>query len=83
MLPELSRRILDFEAAWEGVPGNREAAIRATFGLSAAGYFQQLYRLLDSAEALEAEPMLVKRLNRLRRARSIARSRTFAARSSG
>lgn len=77
MLPELSRRILDFEAAWEGVPGNREAAIRATFGLSAAGYFQQLYRVLDSPEALEAEPMLVKRLNRVRVARARRRSQTF------
>lgn len=79
MLPEVSRKILDFEAVWEGVPGNREAAIRATFGLSAAGYFQQLYRVLDSPEALEAEPMLVKRLNRVRAARARRRAQAFTA----
>lgn len=75
MLSESQTAILKFEESWEGVNGNREAAIRRTFGVSAAGYFQRLYAVLDSPEALEAEPMLVTRLNRIRYARAIKRAR--------
>jgi hypothetical protein len=78
MLTDQARAILRFEEAWEGVSGNREAAIRNTFGVSAAGYFQQLYKVLDDPVALEAEPMLVKRLNRVRYRRFAARSRTYS-----
>lgn len=65
--------ILEFERAWEGRPGNREAAIRSRFGCSAARYYQALYELIETPAALAADPMLVRRLQRLRDHRRAAR----------
>jgi hypothetical protein len=68
-LDERSRAILDFERGWWQRPGPKERAIRTRFGLSSARYYQLLNRLIDSPEALRYDPMLVKRLRRLRVAR--------------
>lgn len=77
-LDELSFRMLDFERAWSSRLGAKEAAIRAEFSVSAARYYQMLYALLDSPAALRSDPVLVRRLQRLREARSRARAaRTF------
>lgn len=65
-LDERSRRILDFERGWWREPGQKARAIRGRFGLSAARYYQLLNRLIDSPEAFRYDPMLVKRLRRLR-----------------
>ena len=75
--PELdgrSRAVLDFEReAWKlTIP--KERAIRSRFGFSAARYHQLLNRLIDSPEALAYDPMLVRRLRRLREARRRKRS---------
>ncbi len=73
---ELSERevgILDFERRWWRHAGSKEQAIRDEFGLSATRYYQLLNRLLDRTEALAYDPMLVKRLRRLRASRSRAR----------
>ncbi|HEY3872849.1 MAG TPA: DUF3263 domain-containing protein [Actinocrinis sp.] len=53
--------------------GSREAQIRARFGVSAIGYFQELNALIDRPEAYEAEPVLVARVARLRHVRHTAR----------
>jgi len=68
-LDERERALLDFEReAWKlGVP--KERAIRERFGFSAARYHQQLNRLIDRPEALAYDPMLVRRLRRIREAR--------------
>lgn len=66
VLDERSRAILDFERSWWKVPGRKERAIRERFGLSAARYYQLLNQLIDSPDALRHDPMLVKRLQRLR-----------------
>ncbi len=68
-LDERSRAILEFERSWWHTPGSKEGAIRQRFGLSAARYYQLLNRLIDSPEALRHDPMLIKRLRRLRTAR--------------
>ena len=68
-LDERSRELLDFERTWWTSPGSKERAIRARFGLSAARYHQLLNRLIDEPEALIYDPMLVRRLRRLREAR--------------
>lgn len=47
----------------------KHRAIRETFGFSPARYHQLLNRIVDSPEALEYDPMLVRRLRRLREAR--------------
>jgi hypothetical protein len=68
-LDERAREILDFERSWWLSPGSKERAIRTRFRLSPARYYQLLNRLIDSPEALRHDPMLVKRLRRLRSAR--------------
>ncbi|KAA9108471.1 DUF3263 domain-containing protein [Microbacterium rhizomatis] len=78
-LSERDRAILDFEAAWSRHAGAKEEAIRAELGLTPARYYQLLGRLLDSAEAVVYDPMLVKRLRRIRDAREHARLARAAA----
>ncbi|WP_029146187.1 DUF3263 domain-containing protein [Microbacterium luticocti] len=58
--------ILDFESRWTRHVGAKEEAIRTELGLAPARYYQLLGRLIDTAEALEHDPMLVKRLRRVR-----------------
>lgn len=63
------RDVLDFERAWWKHPGPKERAVRERFGLSPARYHQLLNRAVDLPEALAYDPMLVRRLRRLREAR--------------
>jgi IS4 transposase len=70
-------RVLAFERAWADRVGNREAAIRSEFGVSSARYYQMLYALLDSPIAVRHDPLLVRRLQRLRESRRRARARPF------
>lgn len=72
-LTDRDRALLDFEAEWSRHVGAKEESIRTEFGLSPARYYQLLGRLIDTAPALEHDPMLVKRLRRLRDARQQAR----------
>ncbi len=77
-LGELDMRLLDFERRWSSRVGAKDAAILAEFGLPAARYYQMLYVLIDSPVALRQDPLLVRRLQRLRDARSLSRAaRTF------
>jgi len=69
------QQILAFEREWWSHAGAKEEAIRTRLGLSAARYYQLLGALIDSPQALAADPMLVKRLQRMRQARSEARAR--------
>jgi uncharacterized protein DUF3263 len=78
-LTDREREILAFERQWWRFAGAKEQAIRELFGLSATRYYQALNALIDRPAALAADPMLVKRLRRLRTSRQRAR----AARRSG
>jgi hypothetical protein len=79
-LTELDIRLLDFERDWAARVGAKEAAIRSEFGLPAARYYQMLYVLIDSPAALRHDPLLVRRLQRLRDARTRSRAaRSFRA----
>jgi len=73
-LTERDREILGFERQWWKYAGAKEQSIRERFDMSATRYYQVLNALLDRPEALAADPMLVKRLRRLRSARQRARS---------
>lgn len=73
-LTEQEREILDFERQWWKHAGAKEDAIRSEFSLSAARYYQVLGALIDRREALVYDPMLVKRLQRMRDARTAARA---------
>ena len=75
--PELStrdREILAFERQWWKYAGAKEQAIKDLFDMSATRYYQVLNALIDRPEALEADPLLVRRLRRLRAARQRQRS---------
>jgi len=73
-LSERDRHVLDFERRWWRHAGAKEQAIRDAFGLSATRYYQVLGALIDSPAALVYDPMLVKRLQRMRDARVSARA---------
>ena len=68
------REILAFERPWWTSAGAKEQALRELFDMSATRYYQVLNALIDRPEALVFDPMLVKRLRRLRAARQRARS---------
>lgn len=65
-LTETQLEILDFERRWWKYAGAKEQAIREHFKMSATQYFQELNVLIDSPEAMQQDPMLVKRLRRIR-----------------
>ena len=73
-LTEREREILAFERQWWKYAGAKETAIRELFDLSATRYYQILNALIDRPAALMADPMLVKRLRRLRSTRQRTRS---------
>jgi len=73
-LSRREREILNFERQWWQYAGAKEQAIRDLFGMSATRYYQVLNALIDRPDAVAADPMLVKRLRRLRASRQRARS---------
>jgi len=73
-LSDRDREILAFERQWWKYAGAKEQAIRELFDMSATRYYQTLNALIDRPEALAHDPMLVKRLRRLRSTRQRARS---------
>ena len=80
-VPAVSDRdadILTFERQWWRYAGAKEDAIRELFSMSATQYYQVLNALIDTEAALAHDPMLVKRLRRMRSARTHGRSRQWA-----
>ena len=73
-LDERDCRILEFERQWWKYPGSKEQAVREMFDLSSTRYYQVLNALIDNPAALAHDPMLVKRLRRLRSSRQRQRS---------
>ncbi|MGH8824681.1 MAG: DUF3263 domain-containing protein [Jiangellaceae bacterium] len=73
-LDDRDRAILDFERQWWRYAGAKEQAVRDLFGMSATRYYQVLNALIDRPGALAHDPMLVRRLRRLRASRQRARS---------
>jgi hypothetical protein len=75
--PVLSRReheMLVFERHWWRRAGAKETAIRDRFGVPPTRYYQALNALVDRADALAADPLLIHRLRRLRGVRQRTRS---------
>ncbi|MFF2030804.1 DUF3263 domain-containing protein [Arthrobacter sp. NPDC058192] len=68
------QQMLALERQWWKYAGAKEQAIRELFDLSATHYYQILNALIDTEEALAHDPMLVKRLRRLRTSRQRART---------
>jgi hypothetical protein len=73
-LDQRSREVLDFEReAWK-LSVTKERAIRERFGFSPSRYHQLLHKVIDRPEALVYDPMLVRRLRRVRDVRRRART---------
>lgn len=72
-LSDRDKAILDFEREWWQHPGSKEDSIRQAFGLSGARYYQVLGGLISSEAALAYDPMLVKRLQRMKDERNSSR----------
>lgn len=68
-LTDRDREILAFEREWWKHVGAKERQIRERFGVSATRYYQILNELLASPAAMQEDPMLVRRLQRMRAAR--------------
>ena len=73
-LSERDAAILAFERQWWKYAGAKEEGIREQFDMSATRYYQVLNGIIDQPEALASDPLLVKRLRRLRASRQRARS---------
>ena len=76
-LSEFELSILAFERQWWRHAGAKESAIKENFNLAPAAYYQLLSILIDNEVAYELEPMLIKRLRRLRDVRSSKRAEGF------
>ena len=68
-LSERDQAVLAFERTRWKFGAAKEQAVLEQFGLTAVRYYQILNALIDQPAALAADPLLVKRLRRLRAAR--------------
>ncbi len=73
-LPERDRAILDFEREWWRYAGAKEQAIREHFDMSPTSYYKAVNDLIDRDDAVAYDPMLVKRMRRMRAARNRQRA---------
>jgi len=74
---ELSARdaaMLAFERQWWKYAGAKEQAVREKFDMSSTRYYQVLNALIDRPESMAYDPLLVRRLRRLRATRQRQRS---------
>ena len=72
-LSEFEVKMLEFERSWWRHAGVKESSIKELFNLTPPAYYQLLNNLIDREAAVMAEPILVKRLRRLRESRTEAR----------
>jgi hypothetical protein len=72
-LSERDRHMLDVERTWRFEAGSKAARIRSGLGMSSTRYYRLLGELIDRPDALDADPLLVRRLRRERTARRRAR----------
>lgn len=72
-LSERDRAILDFERTWWLEPGSKEQRIRDELALSATRYYQLIAELVDDDEAMDYDPLVVRRVRRDRERRRRAR----------
>lgn len=73
-LTDRDLEMLSMERLWWQFAGAKEQAIREKFDMSATRYYQLLNALIDNDDALAFDPLLVKRLRRLRAQRQRSRS---------
>ncbi|KQP24312.1 DUF3263 domain-containing protein [Aeromicrobium sp. Leaf272] len=72
-LTDVELEMLAMERLWWQLAGAKEQRIRGRFAMSATKYYQRLNDLIDRDDALAYDPLLVKRLRRVRAERSRSR----------
>jgi len=72
-LTEKERAVLDFEGSWWQEGGPKEVRIREQLELSPTRYYALLQELMESPDAMEYSPMVVRRMRRMRERRRRAR----------
>ncbi len=78
-LTERERAILDLERSWWTESGPKEIAISGRLELSTTRYYEILNALIDRPEAESHDPMVVRRLRRMRDRRRRSRHEHVAA----
>ena len=73
-LTDTDKAMLEFERSWWQYTGSKEQEIRDRFDLSVTAYYMRLNRLLQLEAAIAFDPLVVKRLLRLREERQASRS---------
>jgi hypothetical protein len=73
-LTERDREMLALERLWWQYAGAKEQTVREKFGVSMTTYYARLNRLVEREDAMAFDPLLVKRLRRLRDERKRSRS---------
>jgi hypothetical protein len=58
--------MLDFERTWWQLDDPRDEAIRTRFGGTAEDYYAELNRVLELPEAMDHDPLVVRRFQRRR-----------------
>lgn len=66
--------MLELERSWWRFPGAKETEIRRRFNMSSTRFYQHLNELIDRDDALAHDPLLVRRLRRMRSERQRSRS---------
>jgi len=73
--------MLTIERMWWQYSGLKEQVVREKLDISMTTYYQRLNALIDTERAMAADPMVVKRLQRIRERRQRSRSvRRFGSR---
>ena len=72
-LTDRDRAIIEFERTWWSEGVSKESIIRERFELSTTRYYELLADLIDSDEAYAYDPLVIRRLRRLRDRRRRAR----------
>ena len=65
-LSAMEAAVLDFERSWWADDQPKDQAIADQFALTTAEYYELLNSLIDSDEALAHDPLVVRRLRRMR-----------------
>ena len=78
-LTDQDRQILEFEESWWIRPEAKASGIRHRLGMSPTGYYRRLAELVDTDDALEQAPLVVRRLRRRRLDQRRGRFETTAA----
>ena len=82
-LSDRDRAILEFEQRWWLEPGTKEAALRSTLDLSPSRYRELLYALIDDPDAMAVDPLVVRRVRKVRERNRKARFEGKGGRSAG